>query len=343
MKYIPVFLFLFFFSFQAYSQKIPAENLKQLKSTEFAIKGYSDNIINSEEWFDRFKADSFFTRGLVQALKVPYSFYYNFDSLKISKLYAPDSSFKIFTWQVMKDFSYYRQRGAIQMKTADGSLKLFPLFDCSDFTTRPTDSLRDAKHWIGAIYYKIILKSFNNKKYYTLLGADGNNERTDKKWIEILTFDANNNPQFGSRVFQYPADDAKPKQPVFRFCLEYKKDGGARLNYDAKYDAIIFDHLTSQTNSPDDKTTLIPYGDYEGFKWVNGQWVYINNPFSNVIFDTKQTDLPSTILDSKGNRNEKKLEEISNKNQQKKIDSIPPPNKINDKQKPYKPGERVDY
>jgi len=91
------------------------------------IRNYADGILNASEMVDRFRSDSLFTRGLVQALKVPYSFSYGFDSLTtISRLYAPDSSFRIFTWQVMKDFSAYRQKGAIQMKTADGSLKLIP-------------------------------------------------------------------------------------------------------------------------------------------------------------------------------------------------------------------------
>jgi hypothetical protein len=79
----------------------------------------------AEDTEDRLRADSFFTRQLVQALRTPYSFHYGFDSLKtISRLYAPDSSFRIITWQLMKDFSYYRYKGAIQMNTKDGSVKI---------------------------------------------------------------------------------------------------------------------------------------------------------------------------------------------------------------------------
>ena len=315
-------LFLIVFSFvittNVFSQNIVSSDLQKLKDIETNIKGAADSIVNADEWLDRFRADSIFTRGLVQALKIPYSIYYPFDSIKtISKLLAPDSSFRMYTWQVMKDYAYYRQRGAIQMRTDDGSLKLFPLFDMSEFTKYPTDSVRDAKHWIGAIYYKIILKTFNNKKYYTLLGSDENNGSTNKKWIEVLTFDEKGNPQFGARLFNYPNDDMKPKQPAFRFCLEYKKDGGARLNFDPRYDAIIFDHLTSDGNNPKNKSTLIPYGDYEGFRWMNGVWKYVNNPFANVIFDDKQSTFPKPLLDDKGLRNEKQLEEQSQKNQKK--------------------------
>ena len=311
-------IILLFVNFSAKSQTISEANLKRLQKMEDSIKPFAADIVTADEWIDRFRADSFFTRGLVRALLIPNSFYYNFDSLPISKLIAPDSSFKIYTWQVMKDFSYYRQRGAIQMRTEDGSLKLFPLFDISDFTSYPTDSIRDNRHWIGAIYYKIILKSFNNKKYYTLLGSDENDERSNKKWIEVLSFDAAGNPQFGGKFFSYPLNDpTKPKQPVARFCLEYKKDAGVRMNYDQRYDAIIFDHLTSEGDDANNKYSLIPYGDYEGFRWTNGVWKFLSNPFANVVFDDKQSAFPAPILDEKGKVNEKKLLEQSKKNMQK--------------------------
>jgi len=313
-----------------------------MQAMELQLRADADSMVYADDWFTRFRADSAFIKNFVQALKQPYSFWYNFDSVKaISKLYAPDSSFKIFTWEVMKDYSYYRQRGAIQLPTDDGSLKLIPLFDFSDFTNKPYDSIRNAQHWIGAMYYKIILKTYNNKKYYTLLGLDDNNARSNKKWIEVLTFDNEGKPQFGGK-FIYPSNDAtKPPQGATRFCLEFKKDAGARMNYDSRYDAIVFDHLTSESDDIKSKHTLIPYGDYEGFKWVNGVWNYVKNPFSNTVFDEKQNSFPSLLLDENGNRVEKKLEDASKKNQQKQqpVKQDNNPNKVDDKKKQYKTGE----
>jgi hypothetical protein len=63
---------------------------------------------------------------------------------------------------------YYLQEGAIQMNQPDGSLRLFPLFDASMFTAKPLDSVRTRQNWIGAIYYRIIEKTWQGKKYYTL-------------------------------------------------------------------------------------------------------------------------------------------------------------------------------
>ncbi len=263
---------------QIHAQQKKDPNQIKISKIESGIKDFSKAILNATDMVDRFRADSLFTRGLVQALKVPNSFYYPFDSLiTISKLYAPDSSFRIFTWQVMKDFSSYHQKGAIQIHTNDGSLKIIPLFDHSDYTDFPVDSVRNANNWIGAVYYNIVLKTYRGKKFYTLLGYDENNAKTTKKWMEVLTFDEKGNPAFGGRYFDYPPDEIKPPQPAYRFCLEFKKQAGAKINYDPEIDRIIFAHLVSENGELKEKQSLIPYGSYEGFLWQNGKWVHERN------------------------------------------------------------------
>ncbi len=315
MKYAFLW-FITLVTIEATAQKLSRDNYKQLQKAEGTIKEFGKAMITEDEWFDRFRADSFFTRGFVQALKTPNSFYYPFDSLQtISKLYAPDSSFRIFTWQVVRDFEYNRQRGAIQMHTDDGSLKLIPLFDYSDFTKAPNDSLRDNQHWIGAIYYKILLNTFKEKKIYTLLGYDDNSARTNKKWIEILTFNTDGKPQFGGKYFQYIVDSIKPAQPAYRFSLEYKKEAKARLNYDDDAQLIVFDHLTSESNEIQNKYTLIPDGTYEAFRWVNGKWQHIIK-LDNLVLGNGNAPLEAPLYDENGNVNQKKLDEQSKKNKE---------------------------
>lgn len=248
----------------------------QLQQIEEELKPLAYAILNENQFIDRFKADSAFTRGLVRALRTPHSFRYRFDSLvTISQQYAPDSSFRIFTWQLqMEDMNHFRQKGAIQMRTTDGSLKLIPLFDASKFTEAPFDSVRTQQNWIGAVYYNIIQTTYNNRKYYTLFGYDEHDARSTRKWMEVLTFDVNGNPQFGGRYFNYREDDIKPKQPAFRFCLEYKKDANAKLNYDPELNMIVMAHLVSEEGDNKKKHTLVPYGTFEGFKWLGGKWVH---------------------------------------------------------------------
>jgi hypothetical protein len=284
MKLLYIFIGCFFILTQnVNSQKLSTSNWQAIKLSEDTLKKETDSIINAEEWMQRFKSDAIFIKALVKTLKTKHSFYYSFDSLKISVTMSPDSSFKIFTWQVMKDYTFFRQRGAIQMNSADGSLQLFPLFDVSDFTKKPNDSLRDANKWIGAVYYKIIKTTVGTLPVYTLLGSDENSERTNIKWIDVLTFDADGKPVFGAKIFTYPNDGIKPPQPVYRFNLEFKRNSGARIRWDEKEQAIIFDHLTSENNDFATKSTLVPYGDYEGFRWQNGKWCFTDSPFDKTI------------------------------------------------------------
>ncbi|MDB5230605.1 MAG: hypothetical protein JWN76_1410 [Chitinophagaceae bacterium] len=302
-----------------------------LEKMEDSMLVPSREMILNESPSQRFNSDSIFTRRLVKALQVTNSFYYPFDSITtVSKLYSPDSSFRIFTWQFEKDLSYYRQRGAIQMRTKDGSLKLFPLIDMSDFTPRPTDSIRTNRNWIGAIYYNIVLKESNGKKFYTLLGYDDNDFTSTRKWIDVLTFDEQGTPRFGDKIFDYKYDSIKTQQPVYRFLLEYKKDGRARMNYDRDLDMIVFEHLVSESNEPQKTFTLIPDGDYEGFKWQNGKWVHVEKIYDQKIDMTNvdpllgNAPLEDPLLDATGKKNEKKLEDVSQKNRQKEEQSKKP-------------------
>lgn len=259
--------------------------LSYLNKKEDSLAQLGRQIVEPEEASVRFRADSQFTRILVRALRVPNSFHYPFDSLvTISRLYAPDSAFRIFTWQVSRDANLHRRHGAIQMKTADGSLKLFPLIDRSIIIQNQQDTVTNHEWWIGAIYYKIVLKKYNNKSYYTLLGYDENSIRSTKKRIEVLSFDANGNPVFGGQFFTFDQDTIK-KPVQARFNIEYKKNGNARIIYDDELDMLIYDHLISESNEPAKKYTYIPDGDYEGFKWVNGKWQHIEKVFNQKLED----------------------------------------------------------
>ena len=315
MKKILIIFTLFLFTVNSKGQSnLTPENKQSISQLEKKIKGYSDEMINDDHWFMRFMADSLFTRGFVKALKINHSFSYPFDSItSISKLYAPDSSFRIFTWQMMRDYTYYRQRGAIQMNTEDGSLKLFPLFDASDFTDKPNDSIRYAKNWIGAIYYKILLNNDGDKKVYTLLGYDENGPRSNKKWIEILTFDENGKPQFGGNYFKFEPDTIKHKQPILRFNVEYKKEAKMRVLFDKEENMIVYDHLASEEDEPENLYTYVPDGTYEGFKWKDNHWEHIAK-LATQSLGNGNAPLPSMLLDEEGNIDQKKLEEMSKKN-----------------------------
>lgn len=310
----------FIFSQAVHSQTISPGDRKKLQVKEDTLQQYARFLVTDTLTEDRMISDSIFTRTLVRALQIKNSFYYPFDSVKgISKLYAPDSSFRIFTWGLQFDEYYSRQKGAIQMRTRDGSLKLIPLRDDSEFTENAMDSVRNKSNWIGAIYYNIIKTEHKGKNYYTLFGIDYNTIRTTKKWIEVLHFNEKNEPLFGGPFFSFEKDST-PKKPQYRFTLEYKKDAKVLVNYLDELQMILVDHLVSETNEPENKWTLVPDGDNEAFRWENGKWIHIDKAFDFKI-DMSGVDpylgkppMGEPILDNKGNKDEKRLQEKSEKN-----------------------------
>lgn len=293
-------------------QKITTADLKILRKKEDSLKLYAKDLIIDSFAANRMRSDSFFIRVLRRSFAIKNSFYYPFDSVKgIGKVYAPDSTFRIITWNINYNEDISQQRGVIQYRTADGSPKYIPLIDYSELTPYPEDSVRDNRHWIGAIYYNVIETKYNGKNYYTLFGYDPNRAQTNKKWIDVLTFDKKGMPQFGGN-FSFEKDSAKrPSQ--MRYSIEYKKQASTTVNFDPGLNLILVDHLVSETDEPELPQTFVPDGDYEGFKWLNGKWLHVNKVFDQKLKDG-EAPVPDPIRDLKGDTNEEKLKQQSEKN-----------------------------
>ncbi|MCB0715750.1 MAG: hypothetical protein KDC06_07025 [Chitinophagaceae bacterium] len=319
-KTFSYFLLLFVFCTSAIkngqAQKITPADLKALHAKEDTLKEYAEYLYTDSLQEDRMISDSIFTKVLVRALQIKNSFYYPFDSVKgVRFLYAPDKSFRIITWNLSFTIYYPRQKGAIQMRTDDGSLQLFPLRDVSEFTENPLDSARGPGQWIGAVYYNMIKTEYNGKNYYTLFGFDPKGVQSSMKWIEVLSFNKQGKPIFGGPFFTFQRDSL-PKPPKYRIGVEFKKGARILVNYIPDEGMIFVDHLISETNQPDLPWTFIPDGDQEGYKWINGKWVHIDKVFTFKLKDGEApNDVP--ILDKDGNVDEKKLEEKSKENKQK--------------------------
>ena len=283
------------------SSPIKPADLKKLFDKQDTLNSLSLGLNKDSFQAVRMKADSQFTRVLVRALQTPHSFYFPFDSLLgISKLYAPDSSFRIFTWNLSYDDYYHRQRGTIQLRTKDGTLKMYPLRDVSEFIDNPIDSARDRLNWIGAYYYNMIRTQYAGKNYYTLFGFDPNGPMSSVKWIDVLHFNSKGDPVFGGPFFSFE-EDSIPKKTQHRYQLEFKKDAQVLVNYIKDLNMILVDHLVSENNDPDNKWTYIPDGDQEGFVWKKGKWIHIDKVFTFKLNDG-EAPREAPILDQRSNQ-----------------------------------------
>jgi hypothetical protein len=117
---------------------------------------------------------------------------------------------------------------------------------------------------------------------------------------------------FGGRYFSFAKDSAK-RPDQFRYFIEYKKQASATVDYDPDLKMILIDHLISETDEPDLPQTFVPDGDYEGFKWTNGKWLHIDKVFDQKLEDG-QAPIPDPLRDLKGNTNDEKLKQQSERN-----------------------------
>ncbi|PWV51873.1 hypothetical protein [Chitinophaga sp. S165] len=270
-----------FTGLKAQRVRISPANEAVLRSRQDSLQVLSALILRGRDEATRQEANDRFIPQLVQALKTPGSFDFKFDSLvTISIQYPADSTFRIFSWGLEQETSFYHHYGAIQMRTDSGELKLFPLFDYSDYMNN-TDTIAGTKNWYGCLYYKILQRRYFNKNYYTLFGWDPNNVRSQKKLLDMLTF-KDGEPVFGGPFFSF-AEDTVPKKTRNRFILEFKKEATISMSYNAEMDMIVYDHLISESNQPSKPSTFVPDLDYEGFKWKAGKWVHIEKVFNDAL------------------------------------------------------------
>jgi hypothetical protein len=246
-------------------------HILKLEHYQDTLVDIGKHLINDGTEMERQNANAEFIRAFVKALKVPNSFNFKFDSLKVVHIInAPDNRFRIFTWYLQYDDGSYRYYGTVQMNTGD-KLVMFPLEDYSPFMKNPEDSVTSNTKWYGAVYYKIVPVYAEKNPYYVLLGWKGNTVKSTKKVIDVITF-RNDRPVFGHSVFD--GNGKVRKRVVF----EYTRQASMLLNYVPDEHLIVFDHLVPPDKKQ--KGQFDQYGpdlSYDGYRFKEGRWEYVEN------------------------------------------------------------------
>lgn len=220
-----------------------------------------------------------------QVLSEPESFKnYQFDSLKnMMCIVAPaDNKFRLINWNlpakdgtqqyfgfIQEHFSETAKKGFLKKVRID-SMQLYMLYDKSAEIKNPENAITDNKKWFGMLYQdKIIIKKNKSKTYYTLLGWDGNDNFTQKKIIDILTFDNKGVPHFGADIFNY--QKKYPKRVIF----EYSATCSMSLRYSSRKDSIIFGHLAPIRPQMEGQFQYYCSDmSFDGFGFKKGKWNY---------------------------------------------------------------------
>lgn len=215
-----------------------------------------------------------------QVLTIPETFDYDFDSLKkyITVLRPDDNRFRLINWNIVKADGTFEYYGFIQSKFTEPkkhkggktvTFQLYPLIDKSAEIKNPENAITDNKKWFGMWYYKIITVKTKTRTYYTLLGWDGNDKFTQKRIIDVLSFDNTGVPHFGADIFNY--QKKYPKRVIF----EYAASCSMSLKYNSKKDSIVFGHLApTQPQLEGQFQYYCSDMSFDGFGFKKGKWNY---------------------------------------------------------------------
>ncbi len=247
--------------------KLSPAAIETLHTAEDTLAILAFAVVNDSIETDRFGACHALITCLVRTLKTDNSFKYPFERLKsISIMAPPDSSFRIFTWQLFVNDSTYRYYGAIQMNRSE--LQLFPLRDRSFEFETPPPFLEECnpERWYGALYYNLRQFDTREGRKYLLFGYDAFSFFEKRKVVEVLSFNADGKPVFGAPVFDaLPGRENGP--PVLRLIFEYSAEASVRVNWDEEYQMVLFDHLIPMVSPFGREMAMVPDGSYDGLKF----------------------------------------------------------------------------
>lgn len=217
-----------------------AENeLKNLQKPAFLSRNETERIEANKQFiaiWDHIVADA-------NILKYP------FDSLKeISILNPENKKFKLITWNLPKNdgthafFGYLLVNNSKRVKT--GFLKhetingyeYFKLLDRSATVKAPEMYVGTPDKWFGMLYTQLI----ECDGFYTLIGWDGNDKLTQRKFVDVLYFKPDGTPVFGKDVFKMARKNPR------RLMFEYSTEVSMSLKYNEKKKQIIYSHLASR-------------------------------------------------------------------------------------------------
>lgn len=231
----------------------------------------------------RFTACKSLIKELVNALKTPNSFNYDFAALKgVNVLSAPDSSFRFFTWELHVDRDNYQHYGAIQFNS--GKLKLLPLIDRgSKIRQNPETVITSNENWLGYVAYKLLPGgTFDGKKYYLLFGYDRYGIYRRQKILDVFYFDEQGVPSFGLPVFVTYTPEGHLLEDRTRLILQYSAEASVAMRFEDESQRIIYENLILAKGPNDEGPVNMPDGSYHALELgKDGRWHEVSKVFSH--------------------------------------------------------------
>lgn len=223
-----------------------------VRNAEAELQALQKKTFHSRDERERFEANREFIAVWDRITGNEKILQYRFSLKDISVLQPPDQSFMLITWNIPKNdgthayFGYLlssrevtKKRGLFRRERSK-EYEVFKLMDRSATIRSPENHVGSPDKWFGMLYTAIIPCD----GYYALIGWDGNNKLTQRKFVDVLSFRSNGEPIFGKDVFRIPRKNPR------RLMFEYSSEVTMSLRFDEKSGRIIYSHLASHQEGP---------------------------------------------------------------------------------------------
>jgi len=288
-----------FFALLFSSLFVNAQQVGVLAQVENTLLRLGQKCIRLKTEEQRMAAADSFALVLDQNIGKQESFEFPFSKVtNLSKLIAPDQSFRVYTWSVpMRDgsFSFY---GRLVLNEEKG-LRVIKLSDAAADIENPENMLLKPEQWYGAMYYDIVSTKEKGTNFYTLMGYRPNNSSHHEKILEPISLDNSNKMRFGAKIFNTPlVNGIKYKRPPYRLIFRYSPKGSASVKYIPEEKRIVMDHLApADVDVTDDWARYGPDFSYQALFWKDGHWqledeITINGDIAPTTPQPTQQGLP---------------------------------------------------
>ena len=187
------------------------------------------------------------------------------DGLPMTRVDAPDGSFRLITWNLPRNDGGHVFHGMLLHLTERGPV-IHELKDQTPRIPSPEVPELSAERWYGALYYEAIPVKKGGRTFYTLLGWKGYSRAETRKVIEVLSF-RGGKPRFGAPLF------GKGRVKAMRKVYGFSFQASMALRYDPDLGAIIMDHLSpSRADMKDQWAFYGPDMTHDAFFWHKGEW-----------------------------------------------------------------------
>ena len=240
-----------------------------LVTDEASLKQLYEQLYLTESDSEKRQLNDSILQVIVPLLQTPESFEYPFDSLdRIGNLRSPDNVFRLFTWNVPVSRFENEYYGIIQISgDKKHSCRVLVLHDQTRSIADPLHTSTTAESWPGALYYQVLRNKVGRDVIYTLIGFHFNDRFSDKKIIDILYFDENQEPLFGKPVFN--TENGVQHRVIF----EYSGEVVMTVRYNSDMKMIVYDHLSPiEPELQGHPRFYAPDFTYDGYRFKSGMW-----------------------------------------------------------------------